>query len=217
MAKINREPNVGGSGFMEQDGETRDRALVRQCLERSKAAWDEFYARYLPLVRKVIHSHLRCNEPDMQDMIQNIFLALWTGLRSYDHQYPLSRFVWVVGERVCIDEYRKAAAGKRDGEHVPVNHHDHSDEGATMVTADLESQEDEVSRAELTHLLRMAFRELGAKCRELLKLRYVEGLSFKEIVPILNAKEKTLAVQAGRCIDDLKTIYERGQLRGRKS
>ncbi|MGO9117450.1 MAG: RNA polymerase sigma factor [Desulfomonilaceae bacterium] len=199
---------------MEQDGEIRDRVLVGQCLEGSKAAWDEFYARYLPLVRKVIHSHLRRSESDVQDMTQNIFLALWTALRTYDHQYPLSRFVWVVGERVCIDEYRKTVAGKRDGEHVPVNHHDHGDVGATMVRSDLETQEDEVARSELVRLLRLAFGRLGDKCRELLRLRYIEELSFKEIVPLLGAKEKTLAVQAGRCIDDLKTIYDRGQREG---
>ena len=210
------EPIVGGSGLMKQDGEIRDRVLVGQCLEGSKAAWDEFYARYLPLVRKVIHSHLRCSEPDMQDMVQNIYLALWTGLRSYDHQYPLSRFVWVVGERVCIDEYRKAAAGKRDGEHVPVDHHDHGDEGAIMMRSHLDTQEDELARSQLVGLLRLAFRQLGEKCRELLRLRFIEELSFKEIVPLMGAKEKTLAVQAGRCLDDLKIIYDRGQREGWK-
>ena len=202
---------------MQQDEEIRDRLLVRQCLEGSKAAWDEFYDRYLLLVRKVIHSHLRCREPDMQDMVQNVFLALFTALRTYDHRYPLSRFVWVVGERVCIDEYRKNVASKRDGEHVPVNHHDHGDEATTMVRSDLDPQEDQVSKAELVHLLRLAFRRLGDRCRELLRLRYIEELSFKEIVPLLGGKEKSLAVQAGRCMDELKTVYDQGQREGWRS
>ena len=202
---------------MRQDNEIQDRLLVGKCLEGSKAAWDEFYDRYLPLVRKVIHSRLRCSEPDMQDMVQNVFLAIYTALGAYDHRYPLSKFVWVVGERICIDEYRKGAASKRDGEHVSVNHHDHGDEDATMVRSDIDPQDDQVATAELVCLLRLAFRRLGDRCRELLSLRYIEELSFKEIVPILGAKEKTLAVQAGRCLDELKTVYDRGQREGWRS
>jgi RNA polymerase sigma-70 factor (ECF subfamily) len=192
---------------MQQDEEIRDRFLVRQCLEGSKAAWDEFYDRYLLLVRKVIHSHLRCREPDMQDMVQNVFLALFTALRTYDHRYPLARFVWVVGERVCIDEYRKSVATKRFAETVSVNHHDHGDETAVVVPSDLDPPEDQVAGVELLGLLRSAFKRLGERCRELLRLRYLEELSFKEIGPLLDAKEKTLAVQAGRCLDELKDLY----------
>ena len=202
---------------MRQDEEIQDRLLVGKCLKGSKAAWDEFYDRYLPLVRKVIHSRLRCSESDMQDMVQNVFLAIYTALGSYDDRYPLSKFVWVVGERICIDEYRKGAASKRDGEHVSVNHHDHGDEDATMVRSDLDSQEEQVVKAELVSLLRLAFKRLGDRCRELLKLRYVEELSFKEIVPLLGGKEKTLAVQAGRCMDELKATYEQGRREGWRS
>lgn len=208
---------ISGSVLMQQDEAIQDRLLVRQCLEQSKAAWDEFYGRYLPLVRKVIHSHLRCSEADMQDVVQNVFLALFSALRTYDHRFPLSRFVWVVGERVCIDEYRKRVASKRDGEPVPVNHHDHGDDAATVLQSNLDPQEDQVARAELVRLLRLAFRRLGDRCRELLRLRYIEELSFKEIVPLLGSQEKTLAVQTGRCLDELKTVYDRGQREGWRS
>jgi RNA polymerase sigma-70 factor (ECF subfamily) len=203
--------------FVMRDKYIQGHTLVEQCLGGSKAAWDEFYDRYLLLVRKVIFRHARCSESDMQDMVQNVFLALFTALKTYDNRYPLSRFVWIVGERVCIDEYRKAIADKRDGEHVPVNHHDHADESATMVRSNLDMQDNQVARAELLQLLRLAFTQLSDKCRELLRLRYIEELSFKEIIPLLGGKEKTLAVQAGRCLDELKTVYDQGQLEGWRS
>lgn len=204
-------------GLTMRQKDTEDRGLVEQCLAGSKAAWDEFYDRYVLLVRKVIQRHVRCSESDLQDMVQNVFLALFTALKTYDHQYPLSKFVWVVGERVCIDEYRKATANKRDGQQVPVNHHDHGDEGATMVPSNLDMQDNQVAKAELVQLLRLAFRQLGDKCRELLRLRYIEELSFKEIIPLLGGKEKTLAVQAGRCLDELKAIYDKRQPEGWRS
>lgn len=118
---------------------------------------------------------------------------------------------------MCIDEHRKAVARKRDGEHVPVNHHDHADEAATMLRSSLAPPEDQVAGAELAAILRVAFKRLGDRCRELLRLRYMEELSFKEIVPLLGGGEKTLAVQAGRCLDELKAIYDRGQRDGWRS
>jgi RNA polymerase sigma factor (sigma-70 family) len=204
-------------GRIMRETDTDDRRLVEQCLAGSKAAWDEFYDRYVLLVKKVIQLHVRCSESDLQDMVQNVFFALFTALGSYDNQYPLSKFVWVVGERVCIDEYRKSTAGKRDGRHVPVNHHDHGDEVATIVPSNLETQENQLATAELLQLLRLAFRQLSERCRELLRLRYIEELPFKEIVPLLGGKEKTLAVQAGRCLDELKAICDKTQPEGWRS
>lgn len=199
---------------MGDDAQIRDHQLVQQCLSGSRLAWDEFYDRFVLLVRKVIHAHMRCSEADMQDMVQNVFLAVYSALGTYDRQYPLSRFVWVIGERVCIDEYRKSVATKRFAETVSVDHHDHRDETSVLLSSDLDPPEDQVAGAELLRLLRSAFKRLGERCRELLKLRYLEELSFKEIAPLLGAKEKTLAVQAGRCLDKLKDLYSEAEREG---
>jgi RNA polymerase sigma factor (sigma-70 family) len=64
-----------------------------------------------------------------------------------------------------------------------------------------------LERAELLQLLRGAFKSLGEKCRKLLRLRYYDELSFKEISTLLGAKENTLVVQARRCLDELKALY----------
>jgi RNA polymerase sigma factor (sigma-70 family) len=55
-----------------------------------------------------------------------------------------------------------------------------------------------------------AFTRLGEKCRHILRLRYLQELSFKEIAGLLGTKEKTLAVQTGRCLKDLKNLYTEG-------
>jgi RNA polymerase sigma factor (sigma-70 family) len=198
-----------GIDLMNNKHDLQDRLLVEQCLNGSKNAWDEFYDRFLLLVRKVIHTHMRCGESDMQDMVQNVFVALFGALKSYDPHYPLSRFIWTIGERVCIDEFRKSTASKRDGETVHVNHDGHQDGTAPVLVSNFCSQEEQVSECERCQLLKRAFQRLGDLCRELLRLRFLEELSFKEIVALLGGKEKTLAVQAGRCLDELKMHYVR--------
>ncbi len=74
--------------------------------------------------------------------------------------------MWVVGERVCIDEHRKSVATKRFAETVSVDHHDHQDETSVAVSSDLDQPEDQVAGAELLGLLRSAFKRLGERCRE---------------------------------------------------
>jgi len=199
---------------MSCNDETMDRALVQQCLSGSRQAWDEFYNRFCILVAKAVRTKSRCKQSDAQDLVQNVFLALYTSLKNYEYQYSLSRFVWMVSERVCIDEFRKSTAAKRDKVTVPLNHHDSDNNEAVMVRSNLHNQEQQVAEAEMKQMLMVAFKRLGEKCRELIRLRYLQELSFKEIADILRAKEKTLAVQAGRCLQDLKDLYLKVEQKG---
>lgn len=192
---------------MNCDGDNPDLTLVRQCLSGSRPAWDEFYSRFRSLVAKAVRTKTRCKEHDVQDLVQSVFLALYTSLKTYEHQYPLSRFVWIVSERVCIDEFRKSTAAKRDKVTVPLNHHDGDDDAAVMVLSNVDTQEKQLADAEVKQMLMGAFKELGEKCRQLVRLRYLQELSFKEIAGLLGTKEKTLAVQAGRCLRELKALY----------
>lgn len=191
---------------MNYDGDNQDRALVQQCLSGSRQAWEEFYRRFWALVCKAVRTKSRCKESEVQDLVQSVFLALCTSLKTYEHQYPLSRFVWIVSERVCIDEFRKSTAAKRDKVTLPLNHHD-GDDDAVMVLSNEDTQERQLADAEVKQILMAAFRRLGEKCRELLRLRYLQERSFKEIADLVGAKEKTLAVQAGRCLRELKELY----------
>jgi RNA polymerase sigma factor (sigma-70 family) len=195
------------------DPENRDRALVQQCLSGSREAWEEFYRHFFMLVSKAIRTKAHCKESDVQDLVQSAFLAVYTSLKTYDYQYPLSRFVWIVSERVCIDEFRKSRAAKRDGPTVPVDPHDGDDDEAIMIRSNLDDQEQQLADAEVKQILMTAFKRLGEKCRELIRLRYLQELSFKEIASLLGKKEKSLAVQAGRCLQDLKELYLRAEKR----
>ena len=84
-----------------------------------------------------------------------------------------------------------------------------------MVRANSDPPEDMVAKAETVELLKLVFRDLGRKCREVLRLRYLEELTFKDVSRILGVAEKTLAVQTGRCIDELRVKYLRAEKKGR--
>lgn len=208
------QASLEAGGPMERESDTQDRLLVERCLAGSRAAWDEFYDRFLLLIRKVVQNHVRWGEHEREDMVQNAFLALFTALNTYDHRYSLSKFVWVVSERVCVDEFRKRKARKRDAETISVSHHDISEPAVPVLVSNSDPPEDLLADREQSHLLEQAFRSLGDRCKELLRLRYLEELSFKEIARLMGGKDKTLAVQAGRCLGDLRAHFARVEREG---
>lgn len=181
--------------------------LVKRCLSQSRKAWDEFYAQFLPLVRRAVEKHASGHIADRDDLVQDVFASIHADLDGYDNQYKLSQFVWIVTKQVCVDHHRKTKASKRDAQTVPIEHHDSGEGSHAMVRSLLLSQDQQLESVEQEEILKAAFIKLKEKCRDLLRLRYFEELSFKEIASILGANKKSLAVQAGRCIDELRAHF----------
>jgi RNA polymerase sigma-70 factor (ECF subfamily) len=200
---------------MEPRDNTQDRELAKRCLTGSKRAWDELYSKYLPLVQRVALKHYRVKGSDPQDIVQITFMNLYRDLQNYDSSHPLSKFVWLVAKQACVDEYRKATADKRRGRETPIDHHD-SDLNLITLKSLGDGQDGQLDKKQQIEILKRAFSNLGAKCGELLAMRYISQMSFKDIAHKLKANKKSLAVQVSRCIDELRAnfnIVEREGLR----
>ncbi len=187
--------------------ENRDIALVGQCLSGSEPAWAEFYTRFQRLVRLVVRRRLHVSQDGVEDVIQEVFMVLISALKNYNSTYSLQKYVSTIAERVCVDHYRFSTAAKRDTETEPFEDYLSRVADCRMEDRSAGNQEEELALRQQTHLLRQALRALGAKCRELLRLRYLEELPYQKISQILSISENTLTVQAARCVRELKTIF----------
>jgi RNA polymerase sigma factor (sigma-70 family) len=193
---------------MASSKENKDIALVGQCLSGSEPAWSEFYSRFQRLVRMVVRRRLRVSDEGVEDVVHEVFISLMSALKTYDSSYSLQNFVCTISERVCVDQYRFSTAAKRDAETEPFDDQVPGLAGCIMDGSKKGHQEEELILSEQADIIRRAMRLLGAKCRELLKLRYYEELPYGKITEILGATENTLTVQAARCIRELKTSYQ---------
>lgn len=193
---------------MEKTNDNQDLLLVRQCLEGSENAWNEFYSKFIGLMRSVVRRQGKLSDADVEDVTQSAFLALTTALTTYDSRHSLAGFVCLVTERVLIDEFRRIKAAKRKAQTEAVEHHDGGREGSTVIQADTEPQDCQMERFELVALLRTALEKLDPKCRDLIKLRYLNELPYSEIAGKLGESENTLTVRARRCLDKLRAEYK---------
>ncbi|MBM3300617.1 MAG: sigma-70 family RNA polymerase sigma factor [Deltaproteobacteria bacterium] len=198
---------IAGWTTMVNPTQSRDVLLVKECLSGSEEAWTQFYTRYVGLVRSMVKRQLGWGVWDLEDVTQSVFAALIPALRNYDEAYSLSRFICVIAERVCIQEYRQSRAAKRAAQSDSIDHLEGREQGARDLHSEADSPEQQLSRRELIEILRRAMSSLNSECRELLKLRYFDELPYKEIAQILKASENTLTVRARRCLGELTSNY----------
>jgi RNA polymerase sigma-70 factor (ECF subfamily) len=189
------------------DLSSEDSDLVKDCLSGSATAWKELYGRFFPLIAKAVSMYSR--QTEIEDTIQNVFVNLLSALSKYDDQFPLSKFIWTVAHRTCVDDFRVSHALKRSSLQVTYSHNDSSDENEIVIADRSPCPEESLSGNQTKHLLSKALHNLNDKCREILNLRYLQEMSFKEISQQVGTGEKVLAVQAGRCLDALRAIYKK--------
>lgn len=184
-----------------------EQKLLQSCIEGSETAWRKFYQTYVGLVRSVVKKKIGPAYQESDDMVQEVFVMIVSSLRSYDPKYTVAKFVCMIAERACIDMYRRKKAQKRSAYTEPLDHHDGEYDGAVTLTSDGRSPEEEVANYEDMNLLRTAINSIGARCRELLRLRYYDETPYKEICTMQGGKENTLAVRLRSCLDQLSRKY----------
>jgi RNA polymerase sigma-70 factor (ECF subfamily) len=195
----------------------QDAILVKRCLSGSQTAWNDFYQKYIGLVRSVVRRRLSLSAQEGEDVSQNVFAALVSSLGNYDPSLPLHSFISTIAERVCIQEYRWSRRAKRYAVTNPVDHHDTDERDTLTLMSHLDSPEDRLAGTQLVEILRQGLRKLDPKCRQILRFRYYDELPYREIEKKLNTPGGTLAVRSKRCVDQLRVYCRRLLKRGLNS
>jgi RNA polymerase sigma factor (sigma-70 family) len=163
------------------------------------------------MISCAVKKYIRPGSDEESDLVQEVFLALFGALKSYDPSRPVEAYILEIARRVRISMYRKDSALKRGGDNPgpsALNTHDSThDEDCVSVPSPLDDPESSLIKAQEAHLLRNALNALSESCRELLALRYERELSYQEIGQRLEVKEGTLRVRLQRCLASLARKY----------
>jgi RNA polymerase sigma-70 factor (ECF subfamily) len=127
--------------------------------------------------------------------VQNTFLKTWKYLVKGGKIDMMEAFLYHVLKALIIDEYRKRKATSLD----------------SLIEKGLELPVDETDR--LVNVLDGKqvvdlIPRLPVLYRKVMRLRYVQGLSLKEISLITGQTRNTVAVQAHRGLEKLRALYE---------
>ncbi|MCA1960312.1 MAG: sigma-70 family RNA polymerase sigma factor [Desulfomonile sp.] len=198
---------------MTEDLYADERRLVALCLTGDRKAWDEFFdANYRTISSVVAWRRWGFTPAEAEDVTQDIFEAIIKSLKGFEFRSKLSTFVYKISVSICIARLRKRAALKRGSgrAELPIDPFMETMEIDTTTTrgGSLDNPEDLLIRRESIFAVGKALTGLNERCRELIRFRYFNELSFQEISEITGLKENSLVVQLKRCLARLFGILQ---------
>ena len=157
-------------------GETTDHHLVRAVRAGDDRAFEELYARYhrriAAYVHGMVHDHGRT-----EDITQEVFMSALRRMRETDRQIAFKPWVYEIAKNACIDAFRRS----RRAEEVSYDADDGlGDHDARLMHAGPTPDVAVDQKMSLDHL-RGAFGGLSEAHHEILVMRELEGLSYREI------------------------------------
>jgi len=155
-----------------------------------------FESRYLEFVDKVywyILLKVR-NMPEAEDLTSQTFLKAYQSYSSLRDQDSFAPWIFKIAHNLSMDYFRHS------------RHHSGEDpEGLLMEQDDLLSN---VIDAELSRQIQTEIKKLSNEEQDLLDLRFVAQLTFKEIASVLQRNESTIKKQYYKTIVHLRNKLE---------
>ena len=177
-----------------------DAELARDALAGSEAAYRDLVARYAAPAVNFIYRFIR-DRALAEDLAQEGFLRVYQRLSTYDPQRKFSSWFFQVLRNITIDYLRV--------NRVPTASLDAlEEEGHRGAVVDRESASPEqaAQQGELANAMAAALSRIRPEYREVVVLRYQEGLTHPEIAEILGLPSGTVKTHLHRARKELAEI-----------
>lgn len=165
-----------------------DAQLLRSLAEGDRCAAESVVDRLLPVVRRMAF-RLNGWQADIQDAVQEVFLAIHTAAKDFRGDSSLETWAIAITIRCCRRQRSRRLGQSEEIEHVANNEFaEHCERNET---------------AEEIHL---AMRKMDNAPRELLVLRYLEDWSLDALAKFYDVRKNTLEVRLNRARKQLGEI-----------
>lgn len=162
------------------------------------------YKKYYDQIFRYVH--YRMNDEDLAaDVTSQVFLKALSKLHTFEYRgVPLSSWLY----RIAMSELNQAYRDQRAKREIPLDN--------VYVSTFMEVFEEEVSILN-KKLLFHAMSQLNGQDLQLIKLRYYEDRSYREIGELLEIKENNAKVKTFRALEKLKRLFYSHKTKPRKS
>jgi len=172
------------------DGE-RDRRLALAVRTGDEAAFRELYEAYRDRIWTFIVYSIG-DDCQAQDILQTVFLKAFRGLSGFRFRSSLFTWIYRIARNECRNYHRGRGVRPMPLEAI-LGSRDEIDGRSGLRDPDM-------NRA----VLRTALLRLSPKLREVVVLRYLEGLSYDEISRVLGRAPGTVASRLNRALSELE-------------
>ena len=187
-----------------------DHELVRACLDGDATAYRGLVERYQGRIYNVIFGMVR-NREDARDLTQDAFVKAYKNLQRF--RFGSSFYTWIcrIGMNVAIDHLRKQKVRKaQEFDDGIVTR----EQGGVISLAHHRGNPDkELERTRVHEHILAALDELPEQQRQVVVLREMEGMAYKEIAEVMDIPEGTvmsrLYYARKKLQEALKEVYDK--------
>jgi RNA polymerase sigma-70 factor (ECF subfamily) len=165
-------------------------ATIQLAADGDQAAWETIIATYWRKVFNVAYRFVGTYD-EAEDLTQEIFLKVFTSLRTFDRRANFQTWLISVSRNYCIDRYR---SGRRDRQVFARE----IDASTLQAEARDPSPLARVETQDRVSILREALRDLSPALRSAVLLRDIHELSYQEIAQQLGVAEGTVKSRINR-------------------
>ena len=171
-----------------------DFRLVALAQSGDMRAYDTLITRHrgriFAMIRNMIHQ-----EADAWDLSQEVFIKAWQALPKFEAKARFSTWLYRIAHNTVYDWTRKRKIESEGELNDEIFDRDRIDPAARTAPSYTESPDDSLAHGELRQKIEQALSKLSPEHREVVILKDVQGLSYKEIA---EAMESTLGTVMSR-------------------
>jgi len=177
------------------DRNEKEKGLIGKAIEGEASAFGLLYDKYQPKIYRFILLKVSRRE-EAEDLTHQVFLSAWKHVEQFqDKGFPFSSWLFRIARNKVIDYYRTKKTS------VPLD--EIPEEIAKIAQSDGFDALADKMELERIYLLLQFLTDLQ---QEIILLRFVEGLSYKEIASITGKNSGAVRVLQHRAIKKLKQL-----------
>lgn len=170
-----------------------------------QARW---FADEVKLHEPILRAYLRKrfpSLPDHDDIVQEVYIRILRAESKGNLTSCARAFLFTIARNIAIDLLRRRQ--RNPAEAIP-------DSEALPLLEEAPGVVESLERRQRREMLLEAMATLPARCREVVALRHLEGLSYKEIAERLGISTETVKAHLAKGLHDCTNYFQkRGQLK----
>lgn len=171
-----------------------DADLIRRSIAGSGDAYHDLVRRYERPVLTVIRRMV--GDPQLaEDLAQEAFVKAFRNLRRYDPQRKFSSWLFKIAHNTTIDHLRRK---RLDTVPLEATTADGTETWEVLEAPEDEGPERRFEQLETREAIALALDRMSPRYREILVLRFQQGLAYQEIADVTGLEMGTVKVQLHR-------------------